>query len=103
MDALKAIKEKEDAVDAEIREFARKQEELLEEKRRDLAAGVEDVRKSAQREYESALEKVRSEVSVRCAEIIASAEKEADGMKLKVSKAELEDIVNRLILSYLEE
>ena len=47
VEALKSIREKEDSVEAEIREFARKQEEMLEQKRKELAGSVESAKTDA--------------------------------------------------------
>lgn len=103
VDALKAIKEKENAVEEEIRSFSREQEERLEEKRKEIAAALEKARSEELEGYEKALDKVRADVAVRATKIVDDAVKEAEGMKLTISRKELEKIVNRLILSYLEE
>ncbi len=103
IDALRAIKEKEESVEAEIRDFAQKQEEMLEQRKSELSASLEAAREEAQRNYLDALEKVRGDVRVKCDEIVESARKEASGMKLKITAAQLEEMVNRLIREYLEE
>ena len=103
IDALKAIKEKENKVEEEIRDYSTKQEEQLEQKKKEIAATLEKARKEQQAGYDRALEKIREEVAVRAKKIVDDAMKEAEGMKLTVTKKELESIVNRLILSYLEE
>lgn len=103
IDALKAIKEKENTVEQEIRDYSTKQEEQLEEKKREIAATFEKARKDEQDSYDKALEKIQKEVAVRAKKIVEDARKEAEGMKLTITKKELESIVNRLILSYLEE
>ncbi len=103
VEALRIIKTKEDEVDSEIKAFSSKQEELLEAKRKELEEKVEAAKEEAQHNYGGTLENLRKDVSKRASAIVDSAQKDADSIKLKISKSELEKIVKKLILSYVEE
>jgi len=103
VEALARIRERESAVDEEIRRFEEAQKKALEKRKADLHDQLEGARKDAEEKYATAMAQAAREVEGRAKALVKEAEEKASRMKFDIGEEELRSIVERVLSAYLKE
>ncbi|MGC8497013.1 MAG: hypothetical protein ACP5NL_03315 [Thermoplasmata archaeon] len=102
LEALKTIKEKELAIEKEIREFKIEQEQKFIELKKEVELEVKGIEKREMDDYTEHINKVRAEISKRVEAIINEAKKKAESKSISISDNDLKNLVFKLLNEYLE-
>ncbi len=102
LEALKTIKERELAIEKEIREFKIEQEQKFNDLKKEAELEIKNIEKSEIDAYTNHINKVKAEISKKVETIINEAKKKAESKSIAISDSDLKNIVTKLLNEYLE-
>ena len=101
LEALKAIKGREDSMIREIEELRREYEKKLEELKSSLSEELAAAEERLKNKFQSDIEQVREETQKKADIIIEESRAKANNMKIKISDEDIEKYVNDSVSEFL--
>lgn len=102
LEALKTIKEKELAIEKEIREFKIEQEQKYNDLKKEVELEIKSIEKSENEDYNNHINNAKAEISKKVEAIINEAKKRAESKSIVISDTDLKNLVAKLLNEYLE-
>jgi vacuolar-type H+-ATPase subunit H len=102
LEALKTIKEKELAIEKEIREFKMEQEQKYNDLKKEVELEIKNIEKREIEDYNNHINSVRAEISKKVEAIINEAKSRAESKSIAISDSDLKNLVAKLLNEYLE-
>jgi len=102
LEALKTIKEKELAIEKEIREFKMEQEQKYNDLKKEVELEIKNIEKREIEDYNNHINSVRAEISKKVEAIINEAKSRAESKSIAISDRDLKNLVAKLLNEYLE-
>ncbi len=101
-ETLRVIRDKEKSVDNEIEEFQNEQKRIYDEARKDGAEKLVQRRAELDKKYSTVIENLKKDLDAKKLEIIEQGEAKATTIRLDVSDSDIENIVMKALMDYLE-